>query len=492
MRNLNLYRARSETPEPRFKDSSTLSRYRKELNYEKYHLERLYENYFIEPAKHPKYRKEWNKFYDVRSAQLERKGIDPEKFDFTDEWRDFFLSRLNILKAKDLITLKCEMYQKYSEKDGKEGRSRKPRGIRSRTRSSSYSDSSSSRYSGKQSFSSHGYSSSSRRHSLSSSHVYLPDIKNDSTDGKQLSVSTICLELKRLDRYIFFNRSRVTKLMNKALEHEKLHNREYLINKEECDFLKNIISILRNSLMVKKMSRSSSDKVKEVCSKLEILVRTWDNFMRDLLIQSKQYSNISPTSSWEREVEVSKNIKTEKQDSLTSSGYNSASTSIPSEIQPIVNRLEYFMKHRDEQKFIKTEVKSEPIEYFPLKIKEEKLEYDAQSSLQLMEEKNELLRKIYEASEFPNLLVNAGRVEMTNNAGANMAENSDYSIAVKKEGNMTARTISDSELILNLKVLETLSEEMQACIYQIMIDIEQNDKERFNRLKNYIYEEDQM
>jgi hypothetical protein len=137
-----------------------------------------------------------------------------------------------------------------------------------------------------------------------------------------------------------------------------------------------------------------------------------------------------------------------------------------------------------------TFVKPEPQDYVP-EIKQETSEPESQDYLQLLEEKDELLKMIYENSEFPNLIAKSGKIHKTDNAHGNLGKTNDYIVAVQKEASLTAKSISDDELISHLKNLENLTDEKQFCMYQIMIDIEQNDFNRFNRLKNYIYKDDQ-
>jgi hypothetical protein len=421
-------------------------------------LERAYKEHFTSPTKHPKYRKEWNKFWDVRSAQLKQKGINPDEHDFTEEWRDFFMERLKILKEKDYAKLKNRLFDEYREKESKNGHKTRFSGERYKHRSRS---------------SSSEYSSEKR--------------KKVSNDKKTSAVSSICYELLRLDSYIIINREKIGALLKKSINHERKHNREYLMDKDECIFLKHLVIILRNTLMLKKITRTTSDRIKSICDKMECLVKAWENFMKD----QNLHSSISPSSSFESKnvKDIKKNVvkkpmKVDRKDSTASSGYKSGS----SEIKPVVNRLEYFVKQMEQKS--STFVKPEPQDYVP-EIKQETSEPESQDYLQLLEEKDELLKMIYENSEFPNLIAKSGKIHKTDNAHGNLGKTNDYIVAVQKEASLTAKSISDDELISHLKNLENLTDEKQFCMYQIMIDIEQNDFNRFNRLKNYIYKDDQ-
>ena len=97
--------------------------------------------------------------------------------------------------------------------------------------------------------------------------------------------------------------------------------------------------------------------------------------------------------------------------------------------------------------------------------------------LKLIEEKNQILKKIYEESETPNPF----------NSTVNSSD--DCKVAIKQESLSIADEIPDEQLIEYLSDLESLSEEKQQLLLQIMTEIENTDSERFDRLKGYIFDE---
>lgn len=58
------------------------------------------EKYIGEPETHPAKEKEWLRFWDKRSLELEQEGKDPNTYDYGTEWVPFWLKRVQeIMKA---------------------------------------------------------------------------------------------------------------------------------------------------------------------------------------------------------------------------------------------------------------------------------------------------------------------------------------------------------------------------------------------------------
>lgn len=444
------------------------------MDHERYLLAKDYDRYYITPDQHPNYRDEWIKFWDVRSAQLRRDGEKPEDYDFTNEWRDFFLCRLKILKKNDYYDIKEKLYEKYRtyNKKTKINHLQQPKHER-------------------RGFKEFSKSEHKRCYSNSRSHTRrYPNKKQNYSAEKKVeppSVVSICRDLSHLDSQVVFNRPRFNDLMYKAIMHEKIHNREYLMNKDECELFKVLLSVLRHIMLVKKFSKVIFDDIKEICSKIEYLIGIWENFKND----DNFYSNISSSPSPESLNNVSEFAKrqaNERKYSSGSSGYKSASNTNLNDIEPTLNRLKYFTRQVEDQNYATTvmAVKSEP--FSPVSVKIEKIDNLSPDMLSLMQEKQQLLKEIYESSAFPNLLTNSETIDQSQKENDTQV---DYIDAVNQNASFTAKTITDEELISHLKDLENLTEEKQNCIYQIMVEIEQNDQERFNRLKIYIYQEEQ-
>lgn len=72
-----------------------------------------YETYFKAPESYPNYKKEWLKFWESRCRQLQNKGIDPKHYDFREEWKKSFHSRLNDLEFLEKSEMQGKLFKEY-------------------------------------------------------------------------------------------------------------------------------------------------------------------------------------------------------------------------------------------------------------------------------------------------------------------------------------------------------------------------------------------
>lgn len=228
--------------------SSAIKQYDKELEDETYDLELLYRMYYKEPVKHPKYREEWNKFWDHRASVLKKNGytdLEIKNYEFTHEWRDFFLNRLKVLKNSEYVDLKQFLAKKYlmdkrssTRSSSSSERSYRRSSERKYRKSSDRSESSKSRkkssYKTKQSRQTRSRSVSldSKRHKERRSRSVTPKYTKLKPDvPTPISVISVCRALLHLDNFVTFNRTRVSDLLDKAQSEQVKNNREYLMNK---------------------------------------------------------------------------------------------------------------------------------------------------------------------------------------------------------------------------------------------------------------------
>lgn len=76
-------------------------------------VDHKYKSYEKEPEKHPKYRGEWLSYWQRRSTELKREGIDPEKHNFGEEWKKYFLSRLNFFKFIEISEIRNNLFNQH-------------------------------------------------------------------------------------------------------------------------------------------------------------------------------------------------------------------------------------------------------------------------------------------------------------------------------------------------------------------------------------------
>lgn len=441
----------------------------------------LYRLYYKQPCKHPSYREEWNKFWDVRACQLRREGVNVEKHDFTEEWRDFFLNRLKIMKKTEYEGVKDYLTRKYLKKSYRR---------KSRHRSSS-SESNHSRRSYKKSSDRKSRKSRSSRRSFSTDYKRKKERRSRSVTPKitqykfdvpsPISVTTVCRALLHLDKFVTFNRIRVSELLDKAQSEQIKKNREYLMNKSEYDFLKNLNTILLNILMLSRISMEIANDIKRVRLLIMDLIARWLQFYNDLKPAPSLY-NV---------------VKTEE--IASSIGFKPGFINPPAvnkfvpPHETVIIQCNNFKNFNERHVIAKDLIKQGEIGSWEkmVAIKVEPIErpenHHESDVLKLMEEKNQILRKIYEAGEIqdPFNLINNSQDSIVNSSD-------DFKVAIKQESLPIAHEIPDEQLIEYLSELELLSEEKQNCLLHIMTEIENTDSERFEKLKGFIFKEDNL
>ena len=73
--------------------------------------------YQMEPEKHPLYKEEWNKYWGIRSKELQLEGKDPLKHNFKPEWMHFWKSLMKKKEKEDIKAKKMELLRKYNIAD---------------------------------------------------------------------------------------------------------------------------------------------------------------------------------------------------------------------------------------------------------------------------------------------------------------------------------------------------------------------------------------
>lgn len=87
--------------------------YRKESNELEQLIKDTYENYMKVPELHQTYRTEWEAFYYRRCFELIKEGINPEKYDFCDEWKKYFSQRLEYFKFLEVSDARQNLFKKH-------------------------------------------------------------------------------------------------------------------------------------------------------------------------------------------------------------------------------------------------------------------------------------------------------------------------------------------------------------------------------------------
>lgn len=407
--------------------------------------------YYHLPSRHPKYREEWIKFWDVRECQLRARGINVEKYDFTDEWREFFLNRLSILKRAEYEDLKVYLTMKYA-KENKRNRSHSE----STSRRSRYKS-----YHNKRSRNSHTSSgSSSYGKKKRRSRSVTPKMKRFKFDVPfPISVISVCRALLKLDKFVSFNRIRVADLLDKAQSDQIKNNREYLMNKAEYEFLKELNLNLLRTLMLKRITIEIADDIKSARKMILDLIERWLQF----------YDDLKPISPLKNAI-----IKEEENAASAIKKYSPRRDNYDNYKTP--NEGLIMTKKQDETESWKRiiAIKAEPIDRPHL---------NHNQMLKLMEEKNEILKKIYEEGEIRDPF------NLIHDFSPTVNSSDDFKVAIKQEKLSIAHDIPDEQLIEYLSELESLTEEKQALLLQIMTEIETSDQERFDKLKGYIFTE---
>lgn len=468
--------------------SSAIKQYDKELEDETYDLELLYRMYYKEPVKHPKYREEWNKFWDHRASVLKKNGytdLEIKNYEFTHEWRDFFLNRLKVLKNAEYVDLKQFLAKKYlmdkrsstrssssSERSYRRSSERKYRKSSDRSESSKSSKKSSHKTKKSRQTRSRSVSVDSKRQKERRSRSVTPKYTKLKPDvPTPISVISVCRALLHLDNFVTFNRTRVSDLLDKAQSEQVKNNREYLMNKFEGEFVKNLNSILLNTLMLKRISTEIADDIKLVRIMIMDLLARWLKF----------YNELKPPTTFLEDIMKEENVTPPK--TLV---HPQTATNLSPNHKPVAFKFNKYKALNSHFADLNSWKKPVTIKAEPVAKPKPKPNLNNSEILKLIEEKNQILKKIYEESDTPypfNLCNNSQGFSSTVNSS------DDCKVAIKQESLSIAHEISDEQLIECLSELESLSEEKQQMLLKIMSEIENTDSERFDRLKGYIFDE---
>ena len=120
VKNYNPYLRRSPTPEKKDEvetENSLRKKMKDELKGIKQMLHHKRKYYQMEPEKHPLYQEEWNKYWEIRSKNLQLEGKNPSKHNFKPEWKCFWKSLMKKKEKEDLKAKKTELLRKYNMAD---------------------------------------------------------------------------------------------------------------------------------------------------------------------------------------------------------------------------------------------------------------------------------------------------------------------------------------------------------------------------------------
>lgn len=88
---------------------------RDELDFEIEKLETNYNNYVKVPENHPKYAEEWRIFWAKTYKEVQKKGLDPQNYDYKSDWLIFWKQKLSEIHNEELEEVKKRMKKKYGE-----------------------------------------------------------------------------------------------------------------------------------------------------------------------------------------------------------------------------------------------------------------------------------------------------------------------------------------------------------------------------------------
>lgn len=98
----------NENPEPvpekrkRQAPQSVINEYQLAVGRVRRMLELKLADYEKDPDSHPQYKEEWEKFWKDKVDELSRRGEDPNRHDFRDEWCAYFLKRMRQLHDREV------------------------------------------------------------------------------------------------------------------------------------------------------------------------------------------------------------------------------------------------------------------------------------------------------------------------------------------------------------------------------------------------------
>lgn len=452
---------RSLSPEPKF-DSRTLQRYKNDLIIERNDLDRQFALYYEHPGSHPSYKSEWQYFWQKRTNELLRVRIDPNKYDFTEEWRVHFFQYLKEKQAETFYEIKKNLYDKYSNVTKNNYRDSN-HGYR---RSSHHSSRSSDFYKCRKRSRSSSYSRESRRKRIK------VEQQSDHEDNNKTSIRSlvdVCSEILYLDRQVKFNRDEVYELKKRAKNFQFRSNKTYVMSQKDYDFMENLKENFEDYIFERRTSKNVENHVKEICYHIKTLLKHWVKMQtswnanklslarRKLKSLSFQNRNNNFTRNHNNHNSNRKIFMNTKRNNLTITKYDSNET------------LWGFESDDDAKKDAKSHeicLNSEMFKKTLSNIKEEKTNQELE---QLELEKKILQDKIRECSESTSQFSQENKLVIDETADINAT----FSVS----------DFTDKELLELFKDFENSSEEEIEILQKIMLELENTDKPRFDRLK---------
>lgn len=76
-------------------------------------IKEKYEVFFKAPEMYPNYKQEWAHFWNKRSSELLEAGVDPQSYDFRDDWKKSFHARLLDLEFLEKSEMRSKIFKKH-------------------------------------------------------------------------------------------------------------------------------------------------------------------------------------------------------------------------------------------------------------------------------------------------------------------------------------------------------------------------------------------
>lgn len=447
--------------------------YKKELRDKTSDLEETFVRYYKHPDSYPDYKDEWLIYWENRSKELERIGVDPLNHDFSHEWKVYFLGYLKNQEAKRYTKIKKDLFEKYSQINKNQWRDERDSSYDRRSSSYGRHESPYSRHESpyKRRNSHSSFRASAKNRYKSRSQKYRDYQRSSSRNYESSSINKrikierfesvydVCSEILSLDQTLKFDRERILELQKKAMNTQDIKQREYTMSESEYESMLDLNDDFVNMIKTESQLPSMiSNRLKKVNSDLIRLLNQWKtNNIKQNLIQKKlkfistQKSDkkVSPKNdnfTWNSPKKILTNTNYDWSISPISNEedqkmFNMQSTSMRSLTPPIVPNVE-FKELDNERKNVNLQLSGD----YPMS------EYTASSIFDSQQQ-----RLIFD-------------------------ENLTCKTEKSEEIFITADDFTDQTLIDLFKNFESSEEDLRL-LQQIMTEIELTNEPRFNRLK---------
>lgn len=257
--------------------------YKKEFIEMNAFIEKRYKDYEQNLEDHPQYRPTWLQFWEVRFSELQEQGIDVKTHDFRDEWKKYFLTRLQYLKFLESCESRNILWNKHfpgktePEMQSHETTPTIKHKLTSPLRKVHYSDS--------RTASPHHRRLPTKerlKHSSPFKKIkqYICSLKRHMDHcksplrkpTKKINIISICCDMLSIDEISTMYRDEVSTLMVEALEYEKVNKDEFKISQEQCDFLKLTRTQLMQKLLSKNFKTENVAAIKLIRHHLAVLI----------------------------------------------------------------------------------------------------------------------------------------------------------------------------------------------------------------------------